>query len=164
MAGKKYPFFLAVTCVPALDFWQVQEPGGQVEEQGVCLVIEDDPDIRGLITVVLGRAGFKVLTAESGAEGIAACTAAGSSLSLITLDLGLPDMDGHEVARALREVTQTPLLFLTARSEEEDVLSGMASGAAAYITKPFLPRALKEAALGLAGLQGRTKLPATGKP
>ncbi|MDT0196957.1 response regulator [Arthrobacter sp. AB6] len=122
-----------------------------MEEQSVCLVIEDDPDVRGLITAVLGRAGFKVLAAESGAEGIAACTAAGPSLSLITLDVGLPDMDGHEVARALREVSQAPLLFLTARSEEEDVLSGMASGAAAYITKPFLPRALKEAALGLAG-------------
>lgn len=135
-----------------------------MEEQSVCLVIEDDPDIRGLITAVLGRAGFTVLAAESGAEGIAACTAAGPSLSLITLDLGLPDMDGHEVARALREVSQAPLLFLTARSEEEDVLSGMASGAAAYITKPFLPLALKEAALGLAGRQDSSRLPATGKP
>lgn len=115
----------------------IARAGGHVEEQSVCLVIEDDPDIRGLITAVLGRAGFKVLAAESGAEGIAACTAAGPSLSLITLDVGLPDMDGHEVARALRELSQAPLLFLTARSEEEDVLSGMASGAAAYITKPF---------------------------
>jgi two-component system, OmpR family, response regulator len=135
-----------------------------LEEQSVCLVIEDDPDIRGLITAVLGRAGFKVLAVETGAEGIAACSAAGPSLSLITLDLGLPDMDGHEVARALREVSQAPLLFLTARSEEEDVLSGMASGAAAYVTKPFLPRALKEAALGLAGLPDSSRLPATGKP
>jgi DNA-binding response OmpR family regulator len=150
--------------IPAVDFSQSKKPGGQVQEQNVCLVIEDDPDIRGLITHVLGRAGFTVMAAETGAEGIVACTAAGKSLSLITLDLGLPDMDGHEVARALREVSSAPLLFLTARSEEEDVLSGMASGAAAYITKPFLPRALKEAALGLVGLQDSTRLPAVRKP
>lgn len=129
-----------------------------MEIQHICLVIEDDADIRGLITAVLGHAGFEVRTATSGAEGIAAAT--GSSLSLITLDMGLPDMDGHDVARALRALSTAPLLFLTARSEEEDVRSGMASGAAAYLTKPFLPRTLREAALSLIHTQGSAGTPA----
>jgi two-component system, OmpR family, response regulator len=125
-----------------------------VEEHHVCLVIEDDPDIRGLIKAVLARAGFEVRTASSGAEGLAAA-AADSALSLITLDMGLPDMDGHDVARALRALSPAPLLFLTARAEEDDILSGLASGAAAYLTKPFLPRTLQETALSLSGRNNR---------
>jgi DNA-binding response OmpR family regulator len=118
-----------------------------METQQVCLVIEDDADIRGLITVVLTRAGFDVRTAATGAEGIAA--AADPGIALITLDLGLPDMDGHVVARAIRALSNAPLLFLTARSEPDDLLAGMASGAAAYLTKPFRPRELREVALRL---------------
>ncbi|WP_457965286.1 response regulator [Arthrobacter sp. D1-29] len=115
-----------------------------MENRRVCLVIEDDEDIRGLITLVLTRAGFEVLAVGTGAEAIAA--AADPSLSLITLDLGLPDADGHVVAQALRELTNAPLLFLTARSDSDDLLAGMASGAAAYLTKPFRPKELAEVA------------------
>jgi two-component system OmpR family response regulator len=118
-----------------------------METQHVCLVIEDDHDIRGLITVILTRAGFAVREAATGAEGIAA--AADPGISLITLDLGLPDMDGHVVARAIRALSTAPLLFLTARSEQDDVLAGMASGAANYLTKPFHPKELREVALRL---------------
>jgi two-component system OmpR family response regulator len=118
-----------------------------METHRVCLVIEDNDDIRGLITVVLTRAGFEVREAASGAEGIAA--AADPCVSLITLDLGLPDMDGHVVARAIRALSTAPLLFLTARSEQDDYLAGMASGAAAYLTKPFHPKELREVALRL---------------
>jgi two-component system OmpR family response regulator len=118
-----------------------------METHRVCLVIEDNDDIRGLITVVLTRAGFDVREAASGAEGIAA--AADPCVSLITLDLGLPDMDGHVVARAIRALSTAPLLFLTARSEQDDYLAGMASGAAAYLTKPFHPKELREVALQL---------------
>ena len=118
-----------------------------METQRVCLVIEDNDDIRGLITVVLTRAGFDVRAVATGAEGIAA--AADPSIALITLDLGLPDMDGHVVARAIRALSTAPLLFLTARSEEDDYLAGMASGAAAYLTKPFHPKELRELALRL---------------
>ncbi|BCW80136.1 MULTISPECIES: response regulator transcription factor [Micrococcaceae] len=112
-----------------------------MEQQRVCLVVEDDDDIRGLISVVLSRAGFKVTAVGTGAEGIAA--ASDPAIALVTLDLGLPDMDGHVVARAIRVLTTAPLLFLTARSEEDDVLAGMASGAAGYLTKPFHPKELK---------------------
>jgi len=112
-----------------------------MEQQRTCLVVEDNDDIRGLISVVLSRAGFVVKAVGTGAEGIAA--AADPAIVLVTLDLGLPDMDGHVVARAIRARTSAPLLFLTARSESDDVLAGMASGAAAYLTKPFHPPELK---------------------
>ena len=118
-----------------------------METQHVCLVIEDDLDIRGLIAVILTRAGFAVREAATGAEGIAA--AADPGISLVTLDLGLPDMDGHMVARAIRALSTAPLLFLTARSEQDDILAGIASGAAAYLTKPFHPKELRDVALRL---------------
>jgi DNA-binding response OmpR family regulator len=100
-----------------------------LEKKRVCVVVEDDHDIRGLISAVLRRAGFEVTAVATGAEGIAA--AADPAVSLFTLDLGLPDMDGHMVARAVAALSKAPLLFLTARSENDDVLAGMASGAAA---------------------------------
>ena len=124
-----------------------------MEEQQVCLVIEDDSDIRGLITAVLTRAGFKVLAVGSGAEGKAAAAAAGATLSLITLDLGLPDIDGRDLSLELRKISPAPLLFLTARAEDDDVLAGLAAGAAAYLTKPFLPSTLRETALKLSRVQ-----------
>ncbi|WP_258803424.1 response regulator transcription factor [Pseudarthrobacter sp. NS4] len=118
-----------------------------MEKKSVCLVVEDDSDIQGLITVVLSRAGFEVKAVSTGAEGIAA--AADPAVALVTLDLGLPDMDGHVVARAIRELTTAPMLFLTARSEPDDLLAGVASGAAAYLTKPFRPTELRELAMQL---------------
>lgn len=124
-----------------------------MEEQQVCLVIEDDSDIRGLITAVLTRAGFKVLAVGSGAEGKAAAAAAGATLSLITLDLGLPDIDGRDLSLELRKLSPAPLLFLTARAEDDDVLAGLAAGAASYLTKPFLPSTLGETALKLTRVQ-----------
>jgi len=118
-----------------------------MEKKSVCLVVEDDKDIRGLIAVVLSRAGFEVQSVSTGAEAIAA--AADPAITLVTLDLGLPDMDGHVVARAIRALSKAPLLFLTARSEDDDLLAGMASGAAAYLTKPFHPKELRDLAVKL---------------
>jgi DNA-binding response OmpR family regulator len=89
-----------------------------------------------------------VKAVSTGADGIAA--AGDPDIALVTLDLGLPDMDGHVVARAVGAVSKAPLLFLTARSEEDDLLAGMASGAAAYLTKPFHPRELRDVAMRLA--------------
>lgn len=118
-----------------------------MENKRVCLVVEDDKDIRGLIAVILSRAGFEVQVVSTGAEAIAA--AGDPAIALVTLDVGLPDMDGHVVARAIRELSKAPLLFLTARSENDDLLAGMASGAAAYLTKPFRPTELRDLALQL---------------
>lgn len=132
---------------PARTLIQTRLRGAHLQKKPVCLVIEDDDDIRMLVTVVLTRAGLDVRAVANGAEGIVA--AADPSVSLITLDLGLPDMDGHIAARAIRALSKAPLLFLTARSEEDEILAGMASGAAAYLTKPFHPKELQELALRL---------------
>lgn len=129
-----------------------------MKEQHVCLVIEDDPDVRGLIAAVLSRAGFAVLAVGSGAEGKAAAAASGPTLALITLDLGLPDIDGLDLGLELRKLSPAPLLFLTARAEGDDVLAGISAGAAAYLTKPFLPSTLRETALELCRLHPGARL------
>jgi two-component system OmpR family response regulator len=64
---------------------------------------------------------------------------------LVTVDLNLPDMDGLDVARYIRTRSEAPMLFITARAEADDEMAGMASGASAYLTKPFRPRQLTEA-------------------
>lgn len=106
------------------------------------LVIEDDDDIRRLLEVVLGQAGHEVTSAATGADGIAHARVA--KPSLITLDIGLPDMDGYAVAKQLRKFYSGHLVMLSARSEPYDAALGMEVGADAYIVKPFRPRALRE--------------------
>jgi DNA-binding response OmpR family regulator len=110
---------------------------GPVASRGTCLVIEDDQDVRGVIRFILSREGFDVREAAFGAEGIRA--AADPDVVLITLDLGLPDMDGHDVAAMIGAVTNVPLIFVTARADTGAQLAGMATGAAAYLIKPFRP-------------------------
>jgi DNA-binding response OmpR family regulator len=105
------------------------------------LVIEDDHDIRELVRVVLTQAGFEVRAASSGAEGVLA--AKELDPAVITLDLGLPDIDGFEVARQIRQFSDAYIVMLTARAEELDTLIGLESGADDYLTKPFRPRELR---------------------
>lgn len=109
--------------------------------RGTCVVIEDDADIRDLISIILTGAGFEVHAEETGSGGLAAV----SRLQpvLVTLDLGLPDMDGRDVARHLRAVSTAPILMITAFAEREDELHGIAAGATAYLTKPFRPSQLR---------------------
>jgi two-component system OmpR family response regulator len=107
----------------------------------VGLVIEDDQDIRELVRTVLTQAGFEVTVAGSGAEGV---LAAKTLLpDVITLDLGLPDIDGFEVSRQIREFSDAYIVMLTARADELDTLIGLESGADDYLTKPFRPRELR---------------------
>ena len=115
-----------------------------MSSRGVCLVIEDDWDIRDLISAILTRAGFEVHAVASGAEGVV--VAGDLDPVLVTLDIGLPDMSGHEVALQIRKVSNAPLLFLTGRAGPDDEIAGMASGAAAYLTKPFRLQQLRETA------------------
>ncbi|MBT2520885.1 response regulator transcription factor [Arthrobacter sp. ISL-28] len=110
--------------------------------RGLCLVIEDDQDIRDLLTLILTRMGFGVHAVGNGVEGIAAAWE--HHPVLVTVDLNLPDLDGLDVAQLIRARSQAPMLFITARSEVDDEMAGMASGAAAYLTKPFHPRQLTE--------------------
>lgn len=107
----------------------------------VGLVIEDDHDIRELVRVVLTQAGFDVIATSTGAEGVLA--AKNSDPAVITLDLGLPDIDGFEVARQIRQFSDAYIVMLTARAEELDTLIGLESGADDYLTKPFRPRELR---------------------
>ncbi|ADX72088.1 response regulator transcription factor [Pseudarthrobacter phenanthrenivorans] len=107
----------------------------------VGLVIEDDHDIRELVRTVLSQAGFDVSVASSGAEGV--LIAKNLNPDVITLDLGLPDIDGFEVSRQIREFSDAYIVMLTARTEELDTLIGLESGADDYLTKPFRPRELR---------------------
>ena len=111
--------------------------------RGLCLVIEDDQDIRDLLTLILTRMGFDVHAAANGVQGVAAAWE--HHPVLVTVDLNLPDMDGLDVARYIRARSEAPMLLVTARAETDDEIAGMASGASAYLIKPFRPRQLTEA-------------------
>src|SRR3954469_12330446 len=104
------------------------------------LVIDDEPRIAAIAGDYLRHAGFGVVTAETGAEGLERARA--DRPSLIVLDLRLPDMDGIDGARARRTVSSVPIVMLTARAEESDRLLGLDAGADDYIVKPFSPREL----------------------
>jgi DNA-binding response OmpR family regulator len=104
------------------------------------LLVEDERKLRDLVRSYLERAGFAVLSTDSGAEAINVATTA--KPDLIVLDLGLPDVPGEAVAREVRAVSPTPILMLTARSSEQDRISGLELGADDYVTKPFSPREL----------------------
>jgi len=100
------------------------------------LVVEDDPDLRGLLRRGLGEEGFSVETVATGAEAIASVGRA--SPDLLVVDIGLPDADGRDVCQALRaRGVQAPVLFLTARDAVVDRVAGFTAGADDYVTKPF---------------------------
>ncbi|HEX9034888.1 MAG TPA: response regulator transcription factor [Streptosporangiaceae bacterium] len=104
------------------------------------LLVEDERKLRELVRSYLERAGFAVLTTDSGAEAIS--VAETSAPDLIVLDLMLPDVPGETVAREIRATSSTPILMLTAKSSEEDKIAGLELGADDYVTKPFSPREL----------------------
>lgn len=124
--------------------------------RGICLVIEDDEDIAGLIGVVLKREGFEVRSVRTASAALHQLC--GLDPALITLDLGLPDLDGLQITEALRELTDAPLLMITARASAADQFNGMASGASAYLIKPFHPGELRDAVNRLC--PARSSLPA----
>ncbi len=104
------------------------------------LVVDDEPKIVQLARDYLEHAGFAVLVAYDGKTALAGARSA--QPHLVVLDLGLPDMDGLDVARALRQASNVPMIMLTARGEETDKLVGLELGADDYITKPFSPKEL----------------------
>jgi two-component system, OmpR family, alkaline phosphatase synthesis response regulator PhoP len=104
------------------------------------LVVDDEPKIAALARDYLEHAGFAVVTA---ADGRAALDALGRSKpDLVVLDLGLPELDGLDVTRAIRRDSSLPIVMLTARDDEIDKLLGLELGADDYLTKPFSPREL----------------------
>jgi two-component system OmpR family response regulator len=104
------------------------------------LVVDDDPNLRGLVGLALERAGFAVVTAADGQ--VALMQAAREAPDLIVLDQGLPEVDGLEVCRRIRARSEVPIIFLTARDDELDRIIGLELGADDYVTKPFSPREL----------------------
>ena len=101
----------------------------------VILVVEDDKAIRTLITTTLEMQGYLYRTAERGSEAILE-TVSGQP-DIIILDLGLPDMDGVDIIKKVREWTNTPILVVSARSEVKDKIDALDAGADDYLTKPF---------------------------
>jgi DNA-binding response OmpR family regulator len=104
------------------------------------LVVEDEPRIVELVRDYLVHGGFTVLVASDGKEALR--TARTGRPDLVILDLGLPALDGLDVARALRREGEVPIIMLTARTEESDKLVGLELGADDYMTKPFSPKEL----------------------
>jgi DNA-binding response OmpR family regulator len=99
------------------------------------LVIEDDLDIWRTLEILLGRAGYDVLSATDGAEGLRRFRA--DEPDLVLLDLNLPVLDGWSVLERIRDVSTVPVMVLTARGLETDKARGLLSGADDYLTKPF---------------------------
>jgi len=104
------------------------------------LVVEDEPQIAQIVRDYLQHAGFVVVTTADGVEAVS--LARQRRPDLVVLDLGLPHLDGLDVARRLRRDTDIPIIMLTARVEESDRLLGLEVGADDYVTKPFSPREL----------------------
>jgi two-component system, OmpR family, alkaline phosphatase synthesis response regulator PhoP len=104
------------------------------------LVVDDEPKIVKLVRDYLERAGFGVRVAAHGKAALALVRS--DKPDLIILDLGLPQMDGLDVTREIRKVSNVPIIMLTGRSEESDKLIGLELGADDYITKPFSPKEL----------------------
>ncbi|MFC2056881.1 response regulator transcription factor [Chloroflexota bacterium] len=104
------------------------------------LVVDDDAKTVELVKLYLNRDGYRVLTAYDGAEALR--LAREGHPDLIVLDLMLPGMDGLEVCRTLRDESDIPIIMLTARTTDDDKLTGLGSGADDYVTKPFSPREL----------------------
>jgi DNA-binding response OmpR family regulator len=99
------------------------------------LVIEDDVDIALGVRTVLGRSGFEVTTATEGPEGLRVFHS--ERPHIVILDVGLPKMDGWTVLERIRELSEVPVLMLTARGQEADKVRGLRGGADDYLTKPF---------------------------
>jgi DNA-binding response OmpR family regulator len=106
------------------------------------LTVDDEPDVRRLIEVKLKKAGFEVITAADGEEGIEKAKA--ENPDLILMDVMMPKMDGYTAVQKIKtEMDPAPLvMMLTAKGSEDDVMQGLVGGADDYIIKPFAPREL----------------------
>ncbi len=99
------------------------------------LIIEDEPNIASFMSTILTANDFTVLRAGNGADGL--MLASSHCPDVILLDLGLPDMDGKQIIRAIRQWTQMPIIVVSARSQEHDKVEALDLGADDYVTKPF---------------------------
>ena len=105
------------------------------DDKELILLIEDEPQMRRFLRITLQSNGYRLVETETGAEGL--LQAASRNPDVVLLDLGLPDMDGFEVTTRLREWTQTPVIVISAREQEQDKVKALDAGADDYLTKPF---------------------------
>lgn len=118
-------------------------PDAEAPDAATVLVVDDEPDLVELLQYALETAGFRVLTAANGIEGLA--TAEAEKPDLLVVDIMMPQMDGVEMTEKVREraaLRLTPILMLTARTDERDEIAGLEAGADDYLPKPVSPRRL----------------------
>jgi DNA-binding response OmpR family regulator len=111
-----------------------------MKEKQTVLVVDDEPKILDLVKSYLEMNGYEALCAKNGTEGMALFE--GREVSLILLDLMLPDFSGEEFCKKVRQVSDIPIIMITAKVEEENIIHGLTIGADDYVTKPFSPRQL----------------------
>lgn len=99
------------------------------------LVVDDEPQIRRFLDISLRAQGYRVALAATGEEGLAVLAMQGADL--VILDIGLPDRDGHDILRELRQWTQVPVIMLSVRAGESEKVAALDAGANDYVTKPF---------------------------
>ena len=109
-------------------------------EKGTIVVVDDEDNIADLVGLYLEREGYRVLKAASGGAGLEAFRH--HRPRLVVLDVGLPDVDGLELCKQIRQTSRVPIIFLTARDGEVDRVLGLELGADDYLTKPFSPAEL----------------------
>lgn len=123
--------------------------------QKTVLVVDDEANIVLALEAFLGNAGYKVITADSGIKGIELFDK--FVPDIILLDLMMPEMSGEEVCKAIRQKSRVPIIMLTAKVEEKDILNGLGIGADDYILKPF---SLKQLEARIEAILRRTSLEA----
>ena len=106
-----------------------------MDDKELILLIEDEPQMRRFLRITLQGHGYRLVEAETGQDGL--MQAATRNPDVVLLDLGLPDVDGLEVTRRLREWTLTPIIVISAREQEQDKVKALDAGADDYLTKPF---------------------------
>jgi two-component system KDP operon response regulator KdpE len=106
-----------------------------MENGPLILLIEDEPQMRRFLRAALTGHGFRLVESETGGDGLT--QAATRNPDVVLLDLGLPDIDGLDVTRRLREWSQTPIVVISARGQEQDKVDALDAGADDYLTKPF---------------------------
>jgi len=104
-------------------------------EDKTILIIDDELQIRRLLEITLSSQGYKIIQSANGKEGL--IDAATHHPSIIILDLGLPDVDGHKILKKLREWYFKPIIILSVRDSEDDIITALDNGANDYLTKPF---------------------------
>ena len=110
------------------------------EKKNTILIVDDEPQIRKMLNIYLDAAEFKIEEAENGKQAVRMCTSI--KPDLVLLDLGLPDIDGKEVIASIRQWSQTPIVVLSVRSDDEEIVAALDMGADDYIIKPFSAQVL----------------------